>query len=61
MIDFSMIYVYGLLTMFLLVDAGLMMLSNPTHIKSKEVMHKKQTFEGEVWECPFHSLLELPP
>jgi hypothetical protein len=50
MIDFSMIYVYGLLTLFLSVDAGLTMLANPTHIRSKGAMHKNQTFEGEVWQ-----------
>jgi hypothetical protein len=59
MIDYSMIYVYGLLTLFLSVDAGLTMLANPTHIRSKGVMHRNQTFEGEVWQHPCHSLLAL--
>jgi hypothetical protein len=41
MIDYNMIYVYGLLTLFFSVDVGLMMLANPTHIRSKGVMHIK--------------------
>jgi hypothetical protein len=39
MIDFSMIYLDGLLTMFLLVDAGLVMHANLTHIRSRGTMH----------------------
>jgi hypothetical protein len=31
MMNFSMVYVYGFLTLFLSVDAGLMMLANMTH------------------------------
>jgi hypothetical protein len=60
MIDYSMIYVYGLLTLFLSVDADLKMLSNPTHIRSKGVMHINHTFEGELWQRPCHNLLALP-
>jgi hypothetical protein len=52
MIDFNMICVYGLLTLFLSVDVGLTMLSNMTHIRSKGAMHKNQKFEGEVWQVP---------
>jgi hypothetical protein len=52
-------YVYALLTLFLLVDACLMMFSNLTHIRSKGAMHKNQTFEGEVWQHPCHILLAL--
>jgi hypothetical protein len=61
MIDFIMIYVYGLLTVCLLVDAGLTMLANPTHIRIKGVMHLDRAFEGEVWKCTCHSLLALLP
>jgi hypothetical protein len=46
---------------FFSVDAGLTMLANPTHIRSRGAMHKNQTFEGEVWQHPCHSLLALPP
>jgi hypothetical protein len=60
MIDYKMIYVYGLLTFFLSVDAGLVMLANPTHIRSKGVMHRNRTFEGEVWKRNCHSLLYTP-
>jgi hypothetical protein len=60
MIDYSMIYVYGLLTLFFSVDAGLTMLANLTHIRSKGTMHINQTFEGEEWKHPCHNLLELP-
>jgi hypothetical protein len=56
-----MIYVYGLLTLFLSVDASLSMLANPNNIRSKGAMHKDQTSEGEVWQRPCHSLLALPP
>jgi hypothetical protein len=59
MIDISIIYVYGLLTVFLSVDAGLVMVANLTHIRSKGAMHRNKTFEGEVWQRPCHSLLEL--
>jgi hypothetical protein len=59
MIDYSMIYVYGLLTLFSSVDAGLTMLAKPTLIRSKVAMHRNQTFEGEVWQRPCHSLLAL--
>jgi hypothetical protein len=45
MIDYNMIYVYGLLTRVLLVDAGLMMLANPTHM-SRGAMHINQTLMG---------------
>jgi hypothetical protein len=45
--------------MFLSVDVGLMMLSNPTHIRSKGAMHINQIFEGEVWQRPCHNLLAL--
>jgi hypothetical protein len=45
--------------MFLSVDAGSMTLANPTHIRSKGVMHRNPTFEGEVWQHPCHSLLAL--
>jgi hypothetical protein len=38
MIDYSMIYVYVLLALFLSVDVGLMMLANPTHIRIKGVI-----------------------
>jgi hypothetical protein len=43
------IYVYGLLTLSLSVDAGLVMLSNLTHTRSKGVIHINHTNEGEVW------------
>jgi hypothetical protein len=56
-----MIYVYGFLTLFLSVDAGLTMLANPTHIRSKGALHRKPDIEGEVWQHPCHSLLALPP
>jgi hypothetical protein len=45
MIDYDMIYIYGFLTVFLLGDAGLTMLANPTHIRSKGAMHRNLTFE----------------
>jgi hypothetical protein len=60
MIDYSMIYVYGLLTLFFSVDVSLKMLANPTHIRSKWVIHRNQTFEEVVWKRPCHSLLALP-
>jgi hypothetical protein len=41
MIDYNMIYVYGLLTLFFSVYAGLTMLANPNHIRSKGSMHRK--------------------
>jgi hypothetical protein len=59
MIDYNMIYVYGLLTLFLSVDAGLTILSIMTHIRSKGAMHIKHTFEGEVWKLLCHNLLTL--
>jgi hypothetical protein len=40
MIDFNMIYVYGLLTLILSMDAGLTMLVNLTHITSKGAIHR---------------------
>jgi hypothetical protein len=43
MINYSMIYIYGLMTHFFLVDGGLMMLSNPTHIRSRGVVHRNHT------------------
>jgi hypothetical protein len=49
MMDFSMVYVYGFFTLFLSVDAGLMMLANMTHIRSKGALHKKPDIEGEEW------------
>jgi hypothetical protein len=55
-----MIYVYGFLTLFLSVDAGLTMLANPTHIRSKGALHKKPDIEGEGWQHPCHNLLALP-
>jgi hypothetical protein len=45
MIDYNMIYVYGLLTLLLSVDVSLMMLSNLTHIRSKGAMHINQTLK----------------
>jgi hypothetical protein len=46
-----MIYVYVFLTLFLSMDAGLRMLANLTHIRSKRALHrKKKTYiKGEVW------------
>jgi len=41
------------------MDAGLTMLANLTHIRSKGVMHKNQTVEEEVWWSPHHNLLAL--
>jgi hypothetical protein len=52
MIDYSMIYVYGLLTLFLSVDAGLTMLANPTHIRSKGAMHRNQTLRERCGSIP---------
>jgi hypothetical protein len=52
MIDYNMIYIYGLLTLFLLVDVGLTMLVNPTHIRSKGVMHRNQTFRERCDNVP---------
>jgi hypothetical protein len=43
MIDDNMIYVYGLLTQVLSLDAGLAMLVNLTHIRSRGAMHRNQT------------------
>jgi hypothetical protein len=61
MINYSMIYVYGLLTLFLSLDLVLMMLANPNQIRSKGAMHINQKFEGEVWKHPCHNLLVIPP
>jgi hypothetical protein len=41
-------HVYGLLTLSLLVDACMVTLANPTHIRSKGVIHIYQMDEGEV-------------
>jgi hypothetical protein len=57
---FSMIYVYGFLTLFFLVDVGLMMLSNPTHIRSKGALHRNPDIEGEGWKHTCHNLLAHP-
>jgi hypothetical protein len=48
MIDYSMIINMELLTVFFSVDAGLAMLANTTHIRSRGAMHINQIFEGEV-------------
>jgi hypothetical protein len=52
MIDFNMIYVYGLLTIIFSVDAGLMILANTTHIRSKGVMHINQTLRERCGNIP---------
>jgi hypothetical protein len=52
MIDYSMIYVYGLLTWVLSVDAGLMMLANLTHIRSRGAMHRNQTLRERCGNVP---------
>jgi hypothetical protein len=60
--DFSYgFHVYELLILSLSVDAGMVMLANLTHIWSKGVIHRYQIDEGEVWQCPCHNLLALPP
>jgi hypothetical protein len=43
MIDFNTIYIYGLLTLFFSMDAGLTIISYTTHIRSKGAMHINQT------------------
>ena len=59
--DFSYgFYVYELLMLSLSVDGGMVTLANLTHIWSKGVIHIYQLDEGEVWQCPCHSLLEFP-
>jgi hypothetical protein len=58
---FNMIYVYVLLAVLFSVDPGLTMLANPTHIRSKGVMHKIHKFEGEVWKFHYHILMTLLP
>jgi hypothetical protein len=52
MIYLSMIYVYGLLTVFLSVDVGLAMLTNPTHIRSKWVMKRNRTLRERCGSFP---------
>jgi hypothetical protein len=52
MIDYNMIYVYGLLTLFLLVYAGLTMLAKLTHIRSKGVMQRNQTLRERGGSVP---------
>jgi hypothetical protein len=52
MIEYSMIYVYGLLTLFFSVDASLTMLVNPTHIRSKGAMHRNQTLRERCGSIP---------
>jgi hypothetical protein len=52
MIDYNMIYVYGLLTRFLSVDVGLMMLCNLTHIRSRGAMHINQTLRERCGIVP---------
>jgi hypothetical protein len=48
--DFSYgFYVYELLKLSLLVDEGMVTLSNLTHIQIKGVIHIYQMDEGEVW------------
>jgi hypothetical protein len=46
--------------MFLSVDAGLVMLANLTHIRSRGAMYRKPDIEGEVWQRPYDTLLALP-
>jgi hypothetical protein len=43
MIDYSVSYVYGLLAWFLSVDVRLKKVVNPTHIRSRGVMHRNHT------------------
>jgi hypothetical protein len=52
MIDNNMIYVYILLTLFLLVDARLMMLANSTHVRSKGAMQRYQTLRERCGNIP---------
>jgi hypothetical protein len=52
MIDYNMIYVYGLLTLFFSVDAGLMMLANLTHIRSKGAMHRNKNLRERCGSVP---------
>jgi hypothetical protein len=60
MIDYSMIYVYALLTLFLSLDAGLTMLANPTNIRTKGAIHISHTFEREMWKFPCHQPTSSP-
>jgi len=53
MIDENMIYVYGLLTLILLVDVGLIKLSNLTHM-SKGAMHRTKYWGRGVVESLSH-------
>jgi hypothetical protein len=55
MIDFSMIYVYGIIDSVLLVDVGLTMLANPTHIRSRGAMQRNQTLRERCGNVPVTS------
>jgi len=54
-------HVWKLLILFFLVDVGMVIVSNPTHIWSKWVIHNYHIDEGVVWKRQFHSLLALQP
>jgi hypothetical protein len=59
--DFSYGFnVYELLMLSLSVHASTVTLANPTHIRSKGVIHIYHMDKGEVWKCPCHNLLALP-
>jgi hypothetical protein len=51
MIDYNMIYVYVLLTLFFSVDASLTMLANPTHM-SKGAMHRTKHLRERCGSVP---------
>jgi hypothetical protein len=60
--DFSYgFYVYEFMMLSLLVDEGMVIIDNPTHIWSQGLKHIYHMDEGEVWQCPCHSLLAISP